>query len=623
MRARLVTVPLATAFVVVSACHVCGFGEAWCDGECVSPQNDDRHCGVCGRACGASSECREGACVPRPIPPPPPVPPAEPPPPPPPVCEAEQCNGLDDDCNGAVDDGATCAPVGHRTYVCSEGTCAARECMVGWGDCDGGDDCETPLDTLDNCGVCGRRCPTVAHSTPWCISYECFPVCDANYADCNDDPRDGCEAHLYALETCRSCDVRCAGGRTPPRCMDSGCVLDCEPGTASCDGDPSNGCEATLGTAERCGSCTDRCGARATCRAGVCEDSTATEVRLGRGHACLRTDDGRVACWGANGTGELGDGGLIPRLSPAFVALPVAAVAMDIGSQHTCVASPMGALRCWGSNGSWELGTSDEPAAFEPLVVMGVGGVVGIGAGQNHTCVVIGSGFVACWGANGRGQLGDGTTTRRALPDVVEALDDAVQVASGYEFSCALRETSAVDCWGANDVGQLGLTGSTDYRTTPVTVDTFEGASSIAAGQGHACVVTPTALLCWGSNVDGQLGNGGAGLVLPRPVIVRVPGTVVEVAAGTDHTCARNDAGEVYCWGRNDRGSVGDGSTSTVVFSPVLVSLPSRATAVGAGLDATCAVLETGDVHCWGRNEDGQLGDGSRIDQRAPVRARW
>jgi alpha-tubulin suppressor-like RCC1 family protein len=293
------------------------------------------------------------------------------------------------------------------------------------------------------------------------------------------------------------------------------------------------------------------------------------------------------------------------------------------GGNHSCALTTAGAVHCWGSNGNGQLGDGSTTQRTTPVAVSGLGsGVAAIAAGSNHSCALTTAGAVHCWGSNGNGQLGDGSTTSQSTPVAVSGLDSGVAaIAAGNSHTCALTTAGAVRCWGWNSSGQLG-DGSTTQRTTPVAVSGLgSGVAAIAAGRHHSCALTTAgAVQCWGNNNSGQLGDGST---MGRSTPVAVSGLdsgVAAITAGSQHSCARTTAGAVRCWGSNFNGQLGNGTT-TDSTTPVAVSgLDSGVAAIAAGHNVhTCALTTAGAVRCWGWNVYGQLGDGSTMGRSTPV----
>ena len=318
--------------------------------------------------------------------------------------------------------------------------------------------------------------------------------------------------------------------------------------------------------------------------------TSVVEVAVGDDHTCARKQDGTLWCWGENYYGECGDGttagqdcnGFKCRHSPVRVtSLGTSVVEVAAGYEHTCARKQDGTLWCWGANGSGQLGDGTKVAKPSPAQVTSAGtSVVEVEAGNEHTCARKQDGTLWCWGYNRYGQLGDGTASNLPSPSPVQvvscpastdagqdantadATDDDVtsvcvsqfvEVAAGEYHTCAIKQDGTLWCWGNNNYSQLG-DGTTTQRLSPVYVTSL-GASvvEVAAGGSHTCArKQDDTLWCWGQNDDGQLGDGTMKLAHSPIQVTSLGTTVAEVAAGYMHTCARKQDGTLWCWGNND-----------------------------------------------------------------------
>nr|WP_028183229.1 chromosome condensation regulator RCC1 [Salinispora arenicola] len=232
---------------------------------------------------------------------------------------------------------------------------------------------------------------------------------------------------------------------------------------------------------------------------------------------------------------------------------------------------------------------------------------------------------ILAWGDNNGGELGDGTTTDRLTPVAVDLPADTTvtAVAAGHDHSLAVTSAGTALAWGDNRFGQLG-DGTTTDSTTPVEVSLPMGVTitAIAAGDDHSYAVTSAGTaLAWSDNDRGELGDGTTTRSsTPIPVDLPVNTTVTAVAGGIGHGLALTSGGTVLAWGLNSDGQLGDGTT-TDSSAPVEVSLPASTavTAVAAGSLHNLAVTAGGTALAWGNNSDGRLGDGTSTNSSAPV----
>lgn len=306
------------------------------------------------------------------------------------------------------------------------------------------------------------------------------------------------------------------------------------------------------------------------------------------------------------------------------------------GQGNTCGEDAGGNIYCWGWNPNSQLGvgTIDRSANIKsPVRVTSSLGVAlsGVAVGWNHICAEGSDGHAYCWGAGGNGQLGNGRTISYGAPVRVTAPEGITLsgLTLGEYHTCAEGSDGNTYCWGYNEYGQVGDVTSTNHLL-PVKVMAPDGVklSGPAAGRNHTCAEGDNGrVYCWGRNFRGNLGDG-SNVDRSLPVEVKLPDGVrlsgLASMASAEHTCARGSDGNAYCWGSNFFGQTGVGATTpTNVMAPSMVVAPSNAplTRFTVGQNHTCAEYSDGDAYCWGENGRGQLGDGTTSQNRTtPVR---
>ena len=330
------------------------------------------------------------------------------------------------------------------------------------------------------------------------------------------------------------------------------------------------------------------------------------------GHTCALTSAGGVKCWGLNGNGQLGDGSATNRLNPVDVTgLNSGAIAIATGYWTSCALTSAGGVKCWGINDNGQLGDGSTTTRLTPVDVVGLSsGVTAITAGSQHTCALTSGGGVKCWGWSGYGVLGDGSGTNQLTPvDVVGLSSGVFAITAGVYHTCALTSGGGVKCWGAvaYNPGSYSV-GS----TTPADVSGLSsGVTAITADEFSNCALTSGGgVKCWGPNFNGQLGDGSTTTRMTPVDVTGLSSGVTAISTGGGHTCALMSGGGVKCWGLNDYGQIGDGSTTGRVTAVDVSGLSSGVTAITAGGSYTCALMSSGSIKCWGTNSSGQVGDG-------------
>lgn len=253
-----------------------------------------------------------------------------------------------------------------------------------------------------------------------------------------------------------------------------------------------------------------------------------------------------------------------------------------------------------------------------PIQVMGLGGATAVDAGGNHN-LALKAGAVWSWGQNDKGQLGDGTTLTRLSPVQVLSISTATKIAAGQDFSLALLANGTVVSWGGNGFGQLG-NGTATASSTPVQVSGLTNVVSIAAGDFHALAIKNDGTIwTWGYNAYGQLGNGTMDNSSTPVQVLGLLSTPVQVAGGSTHSAVRFSNGQVWCWGNNENGQLGDGMSPAPSLTPVQATGVSNVTQIAVGKNHTVVVQSNGTVWSWGTNASGELGNGTTNEAASPV----
>jgi serine/threonine protein kinase/alpha-tubulin suppressor-like RCC1 family protein len=295
-------------------------------------------------------------------------------------------------------------------------------------------------------------------------------------------------------------------------------------------------------------------------------------------------------------------------------------VSIVAGGMHSCLVTTDGRAFCWGGNDHGQLGNGATDRLSTPATV--VGGdlrFTTVVAGLTHSCALARGGVAWCWGENDHGQLGDRSSTPHTTP--VRVVDGHAfrAIGAGADHSCGLDMSGAAWCWGANSHGQLGDSTSRD-SSVPVPAGGGRRYASLAVGWNFTCGLDSDGhAFCWGDDTAGQVGDGASATDRRIPTPVTGGLAFVSIAAGNAHACAVTTQGDAYCWGRNANGQLGDGTTADI-STPVRVRGSEHFASITAGGVHTCAISVDGDAYCWGRNTYGQLGDGGTTDQATPVR---
>jgi alpha-tubulin suppressor-like RCC1 family protein len=378
----------------------------------------------------------------------------------------------------------------------------------------------------------------------------------------------------------------------------------------------------------------------------------ATMVAAGYNHS-LAINNSVVYSWGDNSSGQLGDGTTTNHQSPmvmnlltdimrqrsAVSGVTVTARRVAAAGDHSLALLSDGSVWAWGANESGQLGDGTITTRTSPVQVLGLSKIVDIACGCTGTGLTRvsfsaasdSSGALFAWGNNYAGQLGDGTTVDHRTPSYVENfLSEVTFAAGGNSHSLGVKVTGELFAWGNNYDGQLGLNSEINQSAPRQTrlLDKAAGATGligairIAAGAFHSVAVSSSgtvgqgSVYTWGNNNNGQLGRISSTPGYPdltSPVV-----TATDAAAGEYHTLALTTTGTVSSWGLNSSGQLGNGTT-TNSFAPVQVTGLTGVRAIAAGYNHSLAIDSNNVMWAWGKNTKGQLGTGDTQQRTTPA----
>ncbi len=300
------------------------------------------------------------------------------------------------------------------------------------------------------------------------------------------------------------------------------------------------------------------------------------------GHTCGVRTSGALYCAGNNSSGQLGTGTTTPSTVPIQESSALTNwKEVDVGDAHTCAMKIDGRLFCWGSNTSGQIGSS--VAASPQLSPIEVAGTftdwTDFTVGAAHSCGIRNNGEAYCWGENGSNQLGDGTTNDSSIPVLVGGGgSNWVKIDSSNEHTCGITQSAQAYCWGRGTFGRLGNNLTANAATPDIVQGGYTDWTDISAGYSATCGLRSGHLWCWGNRADYVIPDGGAtsGTQMTPVEETGLFDDWVGISLEWENACAiRTGTGKFYCWGANDFGQIGNGTTATPATTPVEVTVIS------------------------------------------------
>jgi len=361
-------------------------------------------------------------------------------------------------------------------------------------------------------------------------------------------------------------------------------------------------------------------GLAAGCAGRGSDDVTFTKVSAGYTHTCAIDDEGAAWCWGSNGYGELGDGTKDDARRPVRVKSENAFVEVAAGRSHTCALETSGSVWCWGSNLVGQVGASEKTALDEPVRVDGVPAAARVAVGNDKTCAVTNGQELWCWGDNSFDQLGVGG----AAPRHGQALQLPVQDIGPVEIkhvSTCMAKSQTLTCHDVRFTEDVIVTGFTGFTVA----DGLGAIDRIESTLARTCVLYDDGKLrCWYRPpyiVDAD----GKRELAAWPAPVEEDGLYRDIAGADSTLCAVTTTDTILCKGLRPPFSTFLERDKFTLDSPgqkawVFEDFPGVPADIDGGVAHFCGVNTDGEIWCWGWNARGQLGDGGTVDTTKPVR---
>jgi probable HAF family extracellular repeat protein len=334
------------------------------------------------------------------------------------------------------------------------------------------------------------------------------------------------------------------------------------------------------------------------------EDGAFQTIEAGTAFSALISRERALMTCGSDSCGALGNGPLNsivefqPILTNILFCKAGATLGMAVGAN--------GDVWTWGNG------------AQTPSILFNDKQIHGLARGYSHSLAVRANGQVQGWGNNGYGELGSPFSSAIAGPTPIDGLSNVVHVVAGQYFSLALCADGTLLGWGVN---AYGVTGNAEIKNTcfPTPIAGLRDVIALECGKQFAVAAKADGTVWgWGHNLRNQVSPSGA-TALYAPVQISGPASVTDVAAGNEFALALGSDGRVWAWGANESGQIGVNSTVTPIKNPSVVPVPGVVKAIFAGGSHAFAVCADGRVYGWGRNADGELGDGSKVNKRVPT----
>jgi alpha-tubulin suppressor-like RCC1 family protein len=348
------------------------------------------------------------------------------------------------------------------------------------------------------------------------------------------------------------------------------------------------------------------------------------QIKSGRAHTIAIKNDGTLWAWGSNTYGQRGDNtGTASILTAVQIGTENNWQQIVAGDYHSLAIKNNGTLWAWGQNNLGQLSGGPTANIVVPTQIGTDNNWQQVTTGRQHSTAIKLDGTLWAWGYNGNGAIGDGTLIDKLVPTQIGTDTNWLKVTDGYYHTLAIKNNFTLWSWGWNVNGEIGIGTISDAVLIPTQVGTNADWIQIAGGNAHSVAIKINGTLwCWGANSAGQLGNG-LSLDLLVPTQIGNQNNWLKVEAGLGHNIALKTDGTLWTWGLNNYGQIGNGTQ--ISSSPYGILIPTKIgtdtdwSRISAGSHHSFAIKNNDNLWDWGYNSSGILGDNTTVMKLVPT----
>ncbi len=336
---------------------------------------------------------------------------------------------------------------------------------------------------------------------------------------------------------------------------------------------------------------------------------------------CLALDEnGAIWAWGNNNYGQLGYGNLKYRTTPIKIFDMTNVKKVSAGNEFAMILKNDGTVWTWGKSKFGALGLGDKlDTVYKPTQIMELNDITDIICGNNHCLALNSSNEIYAWGYNTAGEIGNGTRIQQTVP-VKLNLSGIVKISAGNSHSLAVDDSGNLYAWGNNSQGQIG-DGTTERKLVPTLLSTITNVTDISAGSAHSVALKSDGTVwTWGGS---SYIKDSEDKYSKLPFKIENLENVISVSSSNNYNLALQSNGDVYSWGNNATGQLGIGTTQDSYYPQKINDLSNIEKIFALNSKSCFAQKDNGEVYGWGKNGSGNLGNGTRATATKPILSKY